>query len=210
MRRLFAPLVSVALAGCAAREPALVYPLEMPRAERIAILRECQPRLADAVLNDERSWALGSARIEDHRDLWALFNESVPSGDTRILIYFSAHHHTQSDWSTIATRAEDGVWHVTQRGRESSGMLTIDARLEPPRTWSLSAADSTALTALLDNPCVAAEPRYVADLRQPPNPGSGGWTLEIQTPNLTRHASGYNGWHGQSALIADLLYADRP
>lgn len=210
MRSLIAPTVGFALAACAAQGPAPSRPLELSRADRIAILQGCEPRLSDAVLSDARSWTLGSDRNQDHQDLWAFFNEEPPEAASRILIYLSAYHHTRDDWSTVATLADDGVWHVAQRGRTSSGMMTIDAGLQAPRTWRLSAADSATLTSLLDNPCVAAEPPYVADLRQPPNPGSGGWTLEIETSELTRHASGHNGWHGQSSLIANLLYADRP
>ena len=210
MLRLATPLAATVLAGCITTGAAPVAPTELSRAERISILQGCQPRLSDAVLNDDRSWTLGADQGENHDALWAAFDERPPEAPARIRIYMSAVHHTRTEWSTVATRGDDGVWHVAVRGRTSSGLLSIDPRLEPPQSWALSAIRSAALTSLVDDPCVAAEPSYVADLRLPPNPGSGGWTLEIQTPRLTRQASGYNGWHGQSTLVADLLYADQP
>lgn len=125
------------------------------------------------------SWRPVKSKIEEHRSLRDRLRLSFPSGSDRILFHSLGSHHTTAQFSVVAVRRGDGIWHADAAGETGPGLLQIPTTATPHKAYDLSREESRRLDGLLKDRCLNAAPTFMRD----PNIVSGGalQTLEIET-----------------------------
>jgi hypothetical protein len=136
------------------------------------------------------SWKPAESVAARHRDLRARLNLPFADRGDRILLHSFGSHHTTVEFSIVAVRRSNGIWHVDETGEESAGLLETKPKALPHKAYDLSAGDSRRVDALIANPCLLAAPTFLRD----PNILAGGarQTLEI----ITRRRAAVLSWFG--------------
>lgn len=173
--RLVLGLSLCAVAACAMPqrpEPA-AGPVQLERSYRTCAGASLLRKATDV------SWRPAESMIEEHRGLRKRLGLDFPEEGERVFFHSTATHHTSVQFTVVAARRADGLWHVDEAGEEGPGLLQIPVRPLPHKSYDLSASESRRVDALLENPCLGAAPRFLRD----PDIMSGGafQTLDIVT-----------------------------
>ena len=136
------------------------------------------------------TWKPQVSKADGHRDLRARLKLDFPDSGDRILLHSIGVHHTAVEFSIVAVRRPDGIWHVDEAGMQSGGLLRLEPEALPHKEYDLSATDSRRVDALIADPCLLAAPTFLRD----PNIVAGGalQTLEI----ATKRRSAVLSWFG--------------
>jgi hypothetical protein len=109
------------------------------------------------------SWAPAESMIEEHRALRKRLGLDFPEKGERIFFFSSGTHHTSVQFTVVAARRTDGLWHVDEAGEEGPGLLRIPVSPMAHRSSDLSAGESRRVDALLADPCLRSAPRFMRD-----------------------------------------------
>ena len=136
------------------------------------------------------SWKPAESKAAKHRDLRARLKLSFPDGRDRILVHSFGSHHRTVEFSIVAVRRSNGIWHVDEAGEAFDLLLRLGPQALPHKEYDLSATDSKRVDTLIADPCLLAAPTFLRD----PNIVAGGalQTLEI----ATRRRSAVLSWFG--------------
>lgn len=124
------------------------------------------------------TWQPQPSQLAEHRALRSRLHLELPEGRARILFYSTGTHHWSVQFSVVATRGDDGVWHADEAGEEGGGLLRVPTTALPHRAYDLSARESRRLDALLRDRCLYAAPTFLAE---PDLVGGAVQTVEIET-----------------------------
>lgn len=179
---------------------------------RLAQLETC-PAFGDVDLTalQETAWVQPPSAIRRHRELRAASDLAVPETAPRILTHFTTFHHVSTDVSLAAARSGDGLWRVSAIG-ETRGPQANQPPSPVREEWTLSAAASAEVDAILVDPCFYAEPANVHAVRLRKLDGSeyqvigGGISrTEIDTGDRQRIAEMHFGNWGRTGRLMYLI-----
>lgn len=155
------------------------------------------------------SWQPVASALSLHEELWAKAGLTLPDSGRQVRILSKGYHWLSVAESRVAVRAEDGVWRITRVTVENYGLPQSLGRTDIRETTEigrtqLSPEDSSALDALIADPCLRAEPT-ATEYSYRYSSGDPFWTLEIagqdSLPPMQRLGSSF----GRTALIHYLL-----
>ena len=214
MRRATCLALSLLIAAPALAAPQPQTPeKQLARYKKVAKMYGCPP-FDDADLMLPQSWKEPAPSLAKHRALRAATNvPPPPEGGQRLMIHWAGGHHGIVHGSIAIVRGADGLWRG--EGVHTFDLMIAGPNGEPSRptitkvAWTLPAADSVELDALVVSPCLPVEPRSVDRMGR--MIGGAHMTLEVFDAHENRLASVQHGgsW-GVSGKIVTLALAKAP
>ncbi len=123
---------------------------------------------------------------------------------TAIYLHSIALRQVREEFSTIATRNDDGSWTVGTMGETGPAAKMIKLRVTPEKLRKLSKADASALDALLDDAAL-----YLTASTLPVEPDNNATyrTMEIVTPGHRVVVRWTGALSGKAGNVVDLIAA---
>jgi hypothetical protein len=148
------------------------------------------------------SWEMVSSQQKLHQELWAKAGMELPTGGRQLRILRRSDHWSYFVTGYLAVQSDDKVWAVTSVSVNNYGSEKYE-KVPRVKQYRLSEADSSALDALLDDPCLKAEPTaaYASFASSSEYPI---WTLETSSLALPAFERANEGF-GRTALIYNVV-----
>jgi hypothetical protein len=150
------------------------------------------------------SWEPVSSQKQLHQELWSKAGLELPTGGRQLRILRRSDHWSYFVTGYLAVRSDDKIWAVTRVSVNHYGSERYE-KAPKVKQYRLSEADSSALDALLDDPCLKSEPTAAYDSFASSSEYPV-WTIETSDPALPALERANEGF-GRTALIYNVVRA---
>jgi hypothetical protein len=175
----------------------LALTFAVPPAAAEQVYRAC-PGGAEIETAADVSWRPTASAVRKHRDLRQRLHLPFPDAGERIFVHSFGSHHGTVEFSVVAVRRPDGIWHVDEAGEEWSALSPTVSHALPHKQYDLSTAQSRRVDAAIADRCLLASPTF---LRDPNLAGGAMQTLEI----LSKRKHVILGWLGKRTREEEAL-----
>lgn len=156
------------------------------------------PAAPEELMLDRRTWLRPVSMVRRHQTLREASRRTLLRGRPRILLAERTEHWASLWESTVAVRADSGVWNIDYVRRYDDGTAELEQ-------WTLDARASRRLDDLIADPCLAREP-FQSDYAYIQSSDNTRWTLEVETTDSTVRISGRDSGFGRAGAINFLLH----
>ena len=148
------------------------------------------------------SWNAVPSQMEMQRLVWSKAGLTMPESSVRVLSMTTGGHSTSIAESRLVYLTSEGSWHfagirIVNFGSDEHEWLTY-------QTGQLDEEDVRVLIALINDPCLAAQPDR-SGLSESISTDNYEWTLEIEGAALDRPLKRKHRGFGRTALIYSML-----
>lgn len=150
------------------------------------------------------SWEPVSSQKKLHQELWSKAGLELPTDGRQLRILRRSDHWSYFVTGYVAVQSDDKIWAVTRVSINHFGSEKYESAPKV-KQYRLSETDSSALDALLDDPCLKSEPTAAYDSFASSNEYPI-WTIETSDPALPALERANEGF-GRTALIYNVVRA---